>query len=153
LLISKATGDNTCTTTPCNPTGGVLIYDSIDPVPAAGCTGAGCFQQIILNGSATATLALRPLQSGFYKGMVMWVDRAVPVNTTVITLNGAGSNLDIAGTIYAATGSVQFNGSATDVNAAQVICYNFQVNGSGATFTINYNPGLLFHVTGVGLVQ
>ena len=43
--------------------------------------------------------------------------------------------------------------SSTDVNGTQVICYNFQVNGSGASFTMDYNPANLFHVTGVGLVQ
>jgi hypothetical protein len=149
LLISKAAGDNSGT----NPTGGVLIYDTVDPVPTTGCTGAGCFGPISMNGSPGATLALRPLQSGAYKGMVMFIDRATPVGTVSVILNGASSNLDIAGTIYSPTGKVQFNGSATDVNATQVICYSFQVNGSGASFTINYNPGNLFHVTGVGLVQ
>jgi hypothetical protein len=149
LLISKAAGDNSGT----NPTGGVLIYDTIDPVPSTGCTGAGCFGGFTMNGSPGATLALRPLQSGFYKGMVVFVDRAVPAGSTVVILNGGNSNLDIKGTIYSATGAVQFNGSATDVNATQVICYSFQVNGSGASFTMNYNPADLFHVTGVGLVQ
>ena len=55
--------------------------------------------------------------------------------------------------MYSATGQVIFNGSATDVISAQVICYNFQVNGSGASFTINYQPADLFHLTGIGLVQ
>ena len=89
LLISKAAGDNSGT----NPTGGVLIYDTIDPVPATGCTGAGCFGPISINGSPGETLALRPmLQTGFYKGMVMWVDRAVPAGSLAIVLNGGNSN-------------------------------------------------------------
>jgi hypothetical protein len=149
LLISKAVGDNSGV----NPTGGVLIYDGVDPVPSTGCTGAGCFGPISMNGSPGATLALRPIQSGAYKGMVIYVDRATTVGTVTVILNGANSNLDITGTIYSATGKVQFNGSATDVNGTQVICYSFQVNGSGASFTMNYDPANLFHVTGVGLVQ
>jgi hypothetical protein len=150
-LISKATGENTGL----NPTGGVLIYNSIDPVASTcvGGTGAGCFGVVTLNGGAGAELALRPIQTGAYKGMVLFIDRAVPIGTTVIDLNGGGSILDIVGTIYTQTGTIRFNGSATDVVGTQVICYNFGVNGSGASFTMNYNPAALFHVRGVGLVE
>lgn len=151
LLISKAAGDNTGTT----PSGGVLIYDTSDPVPStcvAG-TGPGCMGIITLNGGAGATLALRGMQTGTYKGMVIFVDRAVTPGTVVVDLNGGGSVLDVTGTIYTQTGQVKFNGSSTDVIGTQVICYNFQVNGSGASFTMNYNPDNLFHVRGVGLVE
>lgn len=148
-LISKAPGDNTGLT----PTGGVLIYDSIDPYPASGCAGAGCFGPIILNGGAGAELGLRPIQTTIYQGMLIFVDRAVPTGTVTVDLNGAGSILDVAGTIYTATGTVKFNGSSTDVIGTQVICYNFQVNGSGASFTMDYNPDNLLHVRGVGLVE
>lgn len=148
-LISKAMGDNSGLT----PSGGVLIYDGIDPVPTTGCTGSGCFAPITLNGGAGADLALRPMQTGFYKGMTVFVDRTVPAGTITLDINGAGSILDVTGTLYSATGIVKFNGSSTDVVSAQVICYDFQVNGSGASFTMDYNPANLFHVTGVGLVQ
>jgi hypothetical protein len=144
VLVSKAMGDNTGTT----PTGGVLIYNTWNPITHTG------YAPITLNGGAGATLALRPIQTTTYKGMDMFVDRvANPVGATAIDLNGGGSVLNVTGTMYAATGQVIFNGSATDVIAAQVICYNFQVNGSGASFTINYNPADLFHLTGIGLVQ
>jgi hypothetical protein len=143
-LVSKAPGDNTGTLA----TGGVLIYNTWNPITKSG------YMPITLNANAGATLALRPIQTTIYKGMVMFVDReANPVGTTAIDLNGGGSVLNVTGTIYAATGQVIFNGSATDVISAQVICYNFQVNGSGASFTIDYNPDNLFHLTGIGLVQ
>jgi Putative Flp pilus-assembly TadE/G-like len=143
LLISKTSGDNTGT----NPTGGVLIYNS---VPLSG-TGYG---QISLNGGAGATLALHPIQSGLYKGMVIFVDRVAAFGgVDDIDLNGGGSTLEVIGTIYAPTGTVKFNGSSTDVISAQIICYNFQVNGSGASFTLDYNPDNLFHLKGVGLVE
>jgi hypothetical protein len=148
-LISKATGDNTGT----NPTGGVLIYNSRDPLPVSGCTGVGCYASVQLNGGSGAILALAPIQTGLYKNMVMFVDRGYPVGTNGIDLNGGGSVLNVTGTIYAPTVSVQLNGSATDTISAQVICYNFQVNGSGASFTLDFNPGKLFHLKGVGLVQ
>jgi hypothetical protein len=148
-LISKASGDNTGT----NPSGGVLIYDTADPLPATGCVGQGCYGPIQLNGGAGAQLSLLPIQSGLYTNMVIYVDRNYPTNTVAVNLNGGGSILEITGTIYAPSASVQLNGSATDTISAQVICYNFQVNGSGASFTLDYNPGSLFHVKGVGLVQ
>jgi hypothetical protein len=152
-VISKDIGDNTGTA----PSGGVLIYNSIDPLPTTGCTGAGCYGPISINGGGSGsdpTLALRPIQSGDYKNMVIFVDRSVPPGGTVdIDLNGEDANLNVTGTIYAPTGSLRFNGSETDVLSAQAIVYDFDVNGSGAAFTINYDPGSLYHVSGVGLVE
>jgi hypothetical protein len=144
LLISKASGDNTGT----NPTGGVLIYNTSNPV-----TGTG-YGPIHLNGGDGSTLALRPIESGAYKNMVIFVDRAAGFGgVDDIDLNGGGSTLDVTGTIYAPSGKVKLNGSSTDVVSAQVICYNFQVNGSGSAFTINYDGDSLFHLQGVGLVE
>lgn len=143
-LVSKAPGDNSGTT----PTGGVLIYNSVNTL-----TGTG-YAPITLNGAAGATLALQPIQTTIYKGMVIFVDRAAGVGLPDdIDLNGGGAALNITGTIYAPSSTVKFNGSSTDVISAQVICYSFQINGSGAAFTINYDPDNLVHVTGVGLVE
>ena len=140
-LISKASGDDTGTT----PTGGVLIYNSKLPTSPYG--------PISLNGGDGSTLALRPIQTTIYKGMVIFVDRAAGLKSNDIDLNGGGSNLDVSGTIYAPTGEVKLNGSESDAASAQVICWNFIVNGSGAAFTIDYDPDDLLHVTGVGLVE
>jgi hypothetical protein len=153
VLIAKDLGDNTYTPT---ATGGVLIYNSVDPV-ASTCvsgTGPGCYGGITLNGGAGATLALRPIQTGLYTNMVMFVDRVAGAGgIDDIVLNGGGSILNVSGTIYAATGMVKLNGSSTDAISAQLICYDFQVNGSGAAFQINYRPDDLFHLKGVGLVE
>ena len=152
MVVSKAPGDNTGAV----PSGGVLIYNTVDPLPVSGCTGAGCYGPIKINGGGggTPTLALLPMQSGDYKGMVIFVDRVAAVATGFdIDLDGADSNIAVTGTLYAPSGSMKFNGSDTDTLAAQVIVYNFQVNGSGASFDINYAPGDLFHVKGTGLVE
>ncbi len=142
-LITKAAGDDSGT----NPTGGVLLYNTT----RADGTGYG---PIHLNGGDGSTLALRPIESGLYKGMVIFVDRvAAAAAGDDIDLNGEGSTLDVTGTIYAPSGSVKFNGSSSTVLSTQVICYTFQVNGSGASFTIDYNPDNLFHLRGVGLVE
>jgi len=152
-VISKDIGDNTGTA----PSGGVLIYNSVDPLPASGCTGTGCNGPISINGGGSGpdpTLALLPIQNGDYKNMVIFVDRTIPPGGTVdIDLNGSAATLNVSGTIYAPTASLKFNGSETDVLSAQAIVYDFVVNGSGAAFTIDYDPGKLFHVSGVGLVE
>jgi len=152
-VVSKAIGDNIGLT----PSGGVLIFNTHDPIPTTGCTGVGCFAGISINGggSSNPTLALRPIQTGLYKNMVIFVDRedAATFAGFDLDLNGSNSALNVTGTIYGAGTSMRFNGGSTDVLSAQVICYDFQVNGSGAAFTINYQPNDLFHLTGVGLVQ
>lgn len=157
-VISKAIGDNTGAV----PTGGVLIYNTADPNPAivSVCTsspsGAGCFAGISLNGGTGATLALKPIESGDYKNMVFFVDRTKTMRpgTDDMYLNGAGSILNITGTVYVPNGSVRLNGSDTTAAvSAQIIAWSFQINGSGAAFTINYDPAKVFHVRGSGLVQ
>lgn len=146
-LISKALGDDAGLA----PSGGVLIYNSV--ASACGTGGGGCYGTIHLNGGDGSTLALRPIQSGFYKNMVIFVDRDAATGTGDIDLNGEGSTLDITGTIYAPTSEVKFNGSDTTVASAQVICFNFVVNGSGSSFTIDYDSDNLFHLRGTGLVE
>jgi hypothetical protein len=143
VLVSKAIGDNLGT----DPSGGVLIYNTTNSA------GAG-YGPIHLNGGDGSVLALRPIESGLYKGMVIFVDRAAAFEgVDDIDLNGAGSDLNVSGTIYTATGTVKLNGNESDSISAQVICYSFQVNGNGASVTIDYNPDDLFHLTGIGLVQ
>ena len=80
-------------------------------------------------------------------------DEAAAYGGYDLDLNGENAALNVTGTIYAPTGSLKFNGSDTDVLSAQVICYDFLVNGSGSAFTINYEPDELFHLKGVGLVE
>jgi hypothetical protein len=157
-IVSKAAGDNTGLA----PSGGVLIYNTADPDPtiaaacASGVSGPGCYGSIQINGGGggTPTLALLPIESGQYKNMVIFVDRSASFGGGFdIDLNGEDANLSVSGTIYAPNATVKFNGSDTDVLSAQVICYSFQVNGSGSAFTIDYDPDKLFHVKGVGLVE
>jgi hypothetical protein len=157
-VVSKAAGDDTGLA----PSGGILIYNTTDPDPvvsatcASGGPSAGCYGPIQINGGggSTPTLALTPIESGQYKNMVIFVDRTAATATGFdIDLNGEDANLSVTGTIYAPSGSVKFNGSDTDTFSAQVICYNFQVNGSGSSFTIDYDPDKLFHLKGVGLVE
>jgi Flp pilus assembly protein TadG len=140
-LVSKDPGDNTGIA----PSGGVLIYNSKLPNSPYG--------PIHLNGGDGSTLALKPIQTGQYTNMVIFVDRSVPTGNGDIDLNGDDSNLIISGTIYAPTANVKLNGGDSDVIGSQLICYNFVVNGSGSAFTLDYQPDDLFHLKGVGLVE
>jgi hypothetical protein len=155
-LISKAVGDDSGLTA----SGGVLLFDTADPDPtiAAACvstpTGPGCFAGISLNGGPGAAVALLPIQSGDYKNMVIYVDRNYSITGDEIFLNGADSTLMIRGTVYAPNGSIRFNGSDSYADvSAQLICWTFQVNGSGAGLTIDYDPSQVFHLKGSGLVE
>jgi Putative Flp pilus-assembly TadE/G-like len=153
VLISKATGDDAGLT----PSGGVLIYNTQDPDPtiAAACAttpgGPGCYGPIFLNGGAS-TLGLTPYQSAPYQNMVIFMDRAAPLSA-LIDLNGGSSNLSISGTIYAPHTILKMNGGASDTISAQLIVWNFQLNGNGSSLTVNYNPANLFKLSGTGLVQ
>ena len=84
--------------------------------------------------------------------MVIFMDRAAPLSAT-ITLNGGDSNLSISGTIYAPHTIVEMRGGASDTISAQLIVWNFQLNGNGASLTMNYDAANLFHLSGTGLVQ
>jgi hypothetical protein len=155
-LISKAIGDDTGLT----PSGGVLLYDTADPDPTVvtSCvstpTGPGCFDAISLNGGPGAAVALRPMETGYYKNMVIFVDRTKSISGDEIFLNGSDSTLDLTGTIYVPNGSIRFNGSDTYASvSAQIIAWTFQVNGSGAGLTLNYDPDQVFHLRGTGLVE
>lgn len=156
-IISKALGDDTGI----NASGGVLIYNTGDPSPAiasacaSGGTGPGCYSPIVLNGGAGAALALSPIESGDYENMVIFVDRALAAGGgDDLDLNGSNSILELSGTIYSPTGTVKLNGSDSTADvSAQLICWSFQINGSGPGFTLTYSPDDVFHVRGTGLVE
>jgi hypothetical protein len=58
-----------------------------------------------------------------------------------------------SGSLGVLSSSPPKHGSDIDVLSAQVIRYDFVVNGSGSAFTLNYEPDDRSHLTGVGLVE
>jgi hypothetical protein len=129
--------------------GGIMIYNTSDPVPGSPCSGVACGGPINLDGSS-AVVTLLPCQDDPYKGMVIFQDRT---QNTTITLNGSSSNLNVTGTIYAPLALVKVNGSNSSATNTQVIAYDFQFNGSGGSMTVGYDAGDFFHVRGAGLVK
>lgn len=132
-----------------NVGGGVLIYNTSDPVPGTPCSGVACGSGITLNGSS-AIITLDPYQSDPYKGMVIFQDRTL---SAPLILDGSSSNLNVTGTIYAPAALVQVNGSNSTAMDTQVIAFDFQFNGSGGSMTVGYNAADFFHIRGSGLVK
>ena len=136
--------------------GGVLFYLGEDPNPTvqAGCvtapTGPGCYAGWSMTGGAS-NLQVQGIQSGPYAGMVIYVDRGFTGAT--VSLNGAATNFNITGTIYAPTAQVTLNCNGATSFSAQIICYDFQTNGNGGSIDVPYSSNAFFHLKGIGLVQ
>jgi hypothetical protein len=159
------------------PGGGILIYNTEDSTYHTECaanaafpagtiaafpnvTGAvACYASIFFNGSG-ATINVKPIQTGIYQNLLIFVDRdlsyrtANPSSTTNdIIMNGSATSLIISGTIYDAAGTVQINGDGAMAISTQIIAYDFQVTGHDGRLTITYDADSLLHLSGVGLVQ
>jgi hypothetical protein len=100
-----------------------------------------------------------------YAGMLMWQDGAgsKTKSTSNDIIFGAGASLNVAGTIYAPTGSVTLHGS-TNTNAGctsgpsmncasvQIIADTFTIDG-GNNLDMPYDPSQLYHLDQKGLVR
>lgn len=134
--------------------GGVLIYNSEDSLFSDQCEAdpsynAGCFGGLQFNGN-TVSLQLRGIATTLWENMVIFQDRS---NTNEIRVNGNGATTILVGTVYAANAEVWINGDGGSSVSAQVIAYNFTINGNGGTLLVDYNPDDLFQLEGVGLVE
>ena len=106
-----------------------------------------------LSFSANSTFKAKGLNSGPYKGILMWQDGAGCQPTAPVSLGGNGDVI-IAGTIYAPKATVTINGGATGTGSAsvQVIANQFLLTG-GAMLTMPYDPRELYQLQQKGLVR
>ncbi len=141
--------------------GGVLIYNTEAYTFSAQCAAGTasnpavvCIQSINLNGGS-ASVNLLPLNDGsVWDGMVIFQDRNLSVaGGKDIQINGGGSTMEVAGTIYVPKGAVEVNGSSSRLIVDQVIAYTYKINGSGGTIDILYRDGVTARISGVGLVE
>jgi hypothetical protein len=149
-IIAVDTGGTTAATAD----GGVLIYNSEDSAFHSQCAAnptynAGCFGGLSFAGTGSV-LSLRGIQTTIWKNIVLFQDRA---NSQAMTVNGNGATISITGTIYAPKAVVTINGDGGDAASAQVIAYDFIVNGNAGTFVVTYQGDALFQLAGVGLVE
>jgi Flp pilus assembly protein TadG len=122
-------------------------------------SGIGNFAQSTLDFSAQSTLRLRPIDSGPYKGIVIW-NAAGTCNalTTVcpdVTMGGQ-TTLDVAGTMYSPKAKVTMLGGSglggANVAAVQIISWQFEVGGN-AYLDMPYDPAYLYKLDEKGLVR
>jgi hypothetical protein len=118
------------------------------------CAGLNSFQaQGPLSFSANSTFHAKALNSGPYKGILLWQDGKGCQPDAPVSLGGNG-NVVIAGTIYAPKATVTINGGATGTGSASVqIISNQWVLSGGATLTMPYDPRELYQFDQKGLVK
>ncbi len=132
----------------------VMFYNTSSPV-----TTAGNWAQDDLDFSASSTLRLRPVDTGPYKGILIWnaAGSCNPMTSTCpdVTLGGQ-STLDIAGTVYSPKALVTLAGGSgvagNNVAAVQVISWQFDVGGN-AYLDMPYDPAYLYKIDQKGLVR
>jgi hypothetical protein len=133
----------------------VLIFstdNTVDPACASS-TDARCVQGAI-DMAGQASMRLWGLDSGPWKGLLMWQDRRGSNPDAPIKLTGTGT-LNLAGTIYAPLADVKISGNGNAVGtrlAVQIISYTWDVGGEGNLF-MPYDPSQLYHFIQQGLVH
>jgi hypothetical protein len=145
--------------------GGALIFNTEAYEFSAGCASGSapapavqCLAPIVLNGGSSG-VNLKPLADGsLWDGLVIYQDRHLNYSRTDPTqtdvqINGGGSVMEVAGTIYVPVGDVVTNGSTGTLILDQVIAYTYKINGNGGTIDVRYQNGVTARVSGVGLVE
>jgi hypothetical protein len=133
----------------------VMIFSTDNP--AASCPGGGGGCQGKIKFTAGSDLLLRAIDSGPYKGILLWQDGRASCATATqcndIVLSGQVS-LSIAGTIYNPRGVVTVDGGgiASGYAAVQIISWNWKVSGGG-TILMPYDPKQLYQFNSKGLVK
>jgi len=126
----------------------VLIYNTDNPVTHTG--------QAAIDLQADSTLLLHAIDSGPYKGILLWNDGKGSNPSAVVSLGGQ-SNLDVAGTIYSPKGLVNMEGGSgvagsTNTASIQIIAWHFDVGGNG-NLDMPYDPSQLYQFPAKGLVR
>ena len=133
----------------------VLIFstdNTTDPACSSS-TDARCIQGKIEMAGETS-LRLWGLDSGPWKGLLMWQDRHGSDPAAPINLVGSGT-MNLAGTIYAPLADVKItgNGEAEGTRlAVQLISLTWDLGGNGELF-MPYDPSQLYHFVQQGLVH
>ena len=147
------------------PGGGVLIYNSVDPMYATECaadptfnphptdspTNKPCLGTFNLTGSAGGVIWFKPALVDPYKGLYLFQDRTVPQPQPVVSVAGYSSNVQMTGTIYAPQAQCIIAGNGTGLSL-QWICDIWTLNGN-SNITIDYVPDNYIKPSGESLVK
>jgi hypothetical protein len=133
----------------------ILIFstdNTTDPACASS-SDARCIQGKI-EMAGQSSLQLWGLDSGPWRGLLMWQDRKGSNPTAPINLVGQGV-MNLAGTIYAPLADVKItgNGDAEGTRlAVQIISWTWDIGGNGELF-MPYDPNQLYKLLQRGLVH
>ena len=121
-------------------TGGIMIYNN----PANSSNSQG----ISIQGNASGTVNLAPLDSGPYSGILLWQNRTA---TQIMSLSGNGS-FNLSGTFYAANAQLKVTGNGVATIGSQYISRTFTIGGGG-TVLINYTDKGTARIRDIRLVE
>jgi hypothetical protein len=152
----KVTGSATVSSIGADPTtdpARVLIFSTDNTVDPACTTGLARCTQGSISLTGQSSLKIWGLDSGPWRGLLIWQDGQGSDPAQPISLTGQGA-MNIAGTIYAPKADVKLTGtgSSTARLAVQVISWTWDVGG-GADIYMPYDPSQLYHITQRGLVH
>jgi hypothetical protein len=125
----------------------VMIYNTDSPT----CPTGPCQADVTF--STKSSIDLRPIDTGPYRGILIWNDGNGRNPAANIELLG-GTELNVGGTIYSPKGFVKVDGGGTAAgNAAlQIISWTWDVGGNSG-LDMPYDPAGLFHFDAKGLIR
>jgi len=124
----------------------VLIFNTDDPTPAG-------TRQSNIDFNAQATLKLHAIETGPYRGILVWNDGNGSNPQATIDLEGQ-SSIDVSGTIYSPKGNVRMEGGsgAGSTAAVQIIAWQVDIGGN-SLLDMPYDPSKLYRFDQKGLVH
>lgn len=131
----------------------VLIYSTDNTTDPTCNSGLSRCVQGSIKLSGQSSLKVWGLDSGPYKGLLVWQDGNGTNPSASVEIVGQGA-MNIAGTIYAPKANVKINGngSGTSIAAVQIISWTWEIGGNGNLY-MPYDPNLLYKLLQRGLVN
>lgn len=131
----------------------VLIFNTDNTVDPTCTPELDRCRQGSISLAGQSSLRVWGLDSGPWKGLLLWQDGQGSDPSQPISLTGGGA-MNIAGTIYAPHAHVKMEGtgSSTARLAVQIISWTWDVGGT-ANLYMPYDPSQLYHITQRGLVH
>lgn len=131
----------------------VLIYSTDNTTDPSCNPGLARCVQGAIKFSGRSSLRMWGLDSGPWRGLMMWQDGRGSNPTAPIELVGQGT-FDLAGTIYAPKANVKIDGRGTSTAtlAVQIISWTWDIGGN-ADLYMPYDPNQLYKLLQRGLVH
>jgi hypothetical protein len=132
----------------------VLIFSTDNTMDPTCTSGLGRCVQGEINLTGQGSVEMWGLDSGPWRGLLIWQDGDGSNPTAQVKIAGGGA-LNLAGTIYAPSANVKIdgNGDAEGTRlAVQIISWTWDVGGRGDLY-MPYDPSQLYHIIQRGLVH